>query len=410
MELYSKEGELLKDKFLKEFNKWFYTSGFYGTGDKPLKTPDNPTGKGITKGAAGRAINSLISGPNNLNAANNSKGTNLDYLDNAMSKGLGPKSIMGAIRSRVQNATSGSDGARLAVTPYDALHHQNPLGTYGPSLRMQNGLVRLDFFKRAQDDGFGFSETDTNLKGQSLDPRAHDAGTGGASKTGKQLKQLGERPVRELSAHPRNTNDPIVMPEKVFDSGSEMYDAAKPILEQNKIDTAIGIAADGPRRRFLNDVLAKEGQIPAGVDVFSKDVDTATIAKAQEFLRGRPDLVEGAMKAFDPKEARALIKKLSAASLIGVGMLGTAADAAETGLRTKVATETKDPADALQAAISAAAGTVGATGVGEVLGLPLELINMMIDQHRAGGAKPMGGRFAQKVKERKRAALRSKNK
>ena len=79
-------------------------------------------------------------------------------------------------------------------------------------------------------------------------------------------------------------------------------------------------------------------------------------------------------------------------------------------LRTKVATETKDPVDALQAAISGAAGTVGATGVGEALGLPLEVINMLIDQHRAGGATPMGGRSAQKAKERNRAALRRKNK
>jgi hypothetical protein len=400
---YSKEGEAVKDRFIKEYDSW--SSSFYGSGEKPLKTPSNPKGAGITKGAATRAANSLVGSTDDLNATNSRLGSNLDYVDNRMSQGASMKSIMGGLRGRVQKATSGSDGAALAVTPYDAMHHKNPLGTYGPALRMQNGVVRLDFLERAAEQGFYFSETDFNLKGHSLDPRSHDASVGGASKQ-SYARNFGERPVRELSSHPRGTGDSLILPQKEYSSGKEMFDEALPILQQNAQDVEIGKASDAPRRKFLNDVLVNEGQIPEGVDIFSADADPDSIKNAQNFLRKRPDLLKGAASVWDPKEARALIKKLSAASLIGVGMLGTAADAAETTLRTKVATETKDPADALQAAISAAAGTVGATGVGEVLGLPLEVINMLIDQHRAGGATPMGGRSAQKAKERKAASKR----
>ena len=43
--------------------------------------------------------------------------------------------------------------------------------------------------------------------------------------------------------------------------------------------------------------------------------------------------------------------------------------------------------DYLQAAISTAETGIGATGVGEALGVPLAAVNMMIDQHRDGGSK-----------------------
>ena len=376
---YSKEGEAVKDRFVKEFDSWF--AGFYGSGEKPLKTDTNPQGKGVTKGAATRAVNSLVGSTDDLNATNSKLGSNLDYVDNRMSKGDSMKSMVGGLRGRVQKATSGSDGARLAVTPYDALHHKNPLGTFGPALRMQNGIIRMDFLQMAADDGNFFAETDSNLAGHSFDPRSHDASVGGASKQ-SYARDYGERPVRELSAHPRGTADPLMLPQKKYSSGKEMYEAAKPILEQNAQDVEIGKASDAPRRQFLNEVLVKEGKIPEGVDIFNADTDPATIKKAQDFLRSRPDLLKGAAKVWDPKEARKLIKILAGSSLVAVGTFGTGVDAAETGLRTKLAAETKDPVDALQAMISGLATTTGATGIGEALGLPLEVVNMFIDTYR----------------------------
>jgi hypothetical protein len=400
---YNAEAERVKQRFIDQFTPWM--KDFYGTGDKPAVTPANPQGKGITKGAAVRTANSIAGMPAGVNPTNNRYGNVLDDLDNRLTKGDSVKSILGAFRGRVQKATSGSDGARLAVTPYDAMHHQNPLGTYGPSLRAQSPEVRLEFLERAADEGYFFSETDPNLKGHSLDPRSHDAGTGGAGKNAY-ARHYGERPVRELSAHPRGTGDPLILPDTEFKTGKEMYEAAKPILEQNALDVEIGKAADAPRRDFLNNVLNKE--FGTTLDYFGKETDESSIKQAQKFLRGRPDLLEGAAKVWTPKEARKLIAKLSAASLVGVGMLGTGADAAETAIRTKVAADTKDPVDALQAAISAASTTVGATGVGEILGIPLELVNMMIDQARGGGTKMNNTRSQVKARERKAAQQRRK--
>lgn len=389
---YSIESERVKQRFLDQVTPWM--KDFYGTGKKPT---------GINKGAVIRTVNSIAGMPEGVNPTNNRYGNVLDDLDNRLVRGDNVKSILGAFRSRVQNATSGSDGARLAVTPYDSIHHQNPLATYGPSMRRQTPEVRLDFLNRAADDGHFFSETDPNLKGNSVDPRSHDGNTGGNSKS-TYAKDFGERGVTELSMHRRGTNDPLVLPDREFKTGKEMYEAAKPILEQNALDVEIGKAADAPRRGFLNDVLNKE--FGTTLDYFGKETDAESIKQAQKFLRSRPDLLEGAAKVWTPKEARKLIAKLSAASLISVGMLGTTADAAETTLRTKVAIETKDPVDALQAAISGAAGTVGATGVGEALGLPLEIVNMLIDQHRSGGTQMKNTRSKVKAKERKEAQER----
>ena len=80
---------------------------------------------------------------------------------------------------------------------------------------------------------------------------------------------------------------------------------------------------------------------------------------------------------------RARIKALGIASM-APGFLGTAADAAETAARADVARKSGNPVDWLQAGISGVTTALGATGVGEVAGLPLELLNGSIDQHREG--------------------------
>ena len=390
---YSQEGEALKSKFKEMYDAW--SQQFYSTtGDKPAQTSSNPQGKGITKGAAKRGFKSFMLSPDEVH---------LDYVDNRLSKGASVKSIMGGLRGRVQKTSQGKLSP-YGVTPTDELHHMLPFGSYGTVIN-QNGSVRLDFFQRAEDEGLLFGDSRGNLKGHSLDPRAHTGGRGGAAKGTAVKAGYGLEGETALSGHPRGTTDPLVVPDKLYTSGRELFDAAKPVIETNRADVKIGLAADQPRREFLQKVLVSQGVVPDGVDIFGKDVDDASVAKAKKFLSGREDIMIGAAKAFDPKEAKALIKKLSAASLIGVGALGTAADAAETGLRTKVAAESKNPVDALQAAISAASTTVGATGVGEILGIPLEVVNMLIDQHRSGGAKQIRGRSGAK-----RAKLKARQK
>lgn len=301
---------------------------------------------------------------------------------------------MGGLRGRVQKRSQGKLSPH-GVTPTDELHHANPMGSYA-TIKNQSGSVRLDFFQLAQQEGYDFGDSPQQLHGHSLDPRAHTGGRGGASKGTAVKAGYGLDGETALSGHPRGTTDKLILPDRQYSSGSEMFEAAKPILEANRQDLQIGVAADKPRRQFINDILHKEGVIDPAIDIFSETTDEASVAKAKKFLSAREDIMIGAAKAFDPKEARALIKKLSAASLIGVGLLGTAADAAETGMRTKLAIESKDPVDALQAAISGAATAVGATGVGEVLGIPLEIVNVLIDQHRSGGASKIRGRSGAK--------------
>ncbi len=390
MDLYSKEGDDIKQRLFDQFEQWKQTEDYAGRN---------------WKSRAQRAIKSVAGMTDDANPSGAKSGGVIDYIDNSLTKGKKTSSIMAGLGARVQKATDAT--APLTVTPLDSMHHARPLDTYGPSLIMQNGVVRLDFLRGAADQGHFFSETIKNIGGGSLHPKAH-IGSTGKNKLARQFEAEGiSGPASpDLSSHRTETQLEL----KQFDSGSDMLKAAQPHFEHDILNAEIGKAADAPRRRMVTKILTSENIIDSDVDLFASDADPNQIKKAKEFLNKRPDLLRAIDSAIDPKEARALIKKLSAASLISVGMLGTAADAAETGLRTKVAAETKDPADALQAAISAAAGTVGATGVGEVLGLPLEVINMLIDQHRDGGAKPMGGRSAQKAEERNRAALRRQNK
>lgn len=368
---YSKEGEELKDRFLQQYNQW--SDEFYD-GNKIRRTPSNPEGKGITKGRAERGINSFISSPDNVH---------LNYVDNRLSKGATTKSIMGGLGGRVQNVSQG----RLSpygVTVWDEIHHGFPLGTYGPALRNQSGSIRLDFFNRVADAGYGghFGDGLLNVSGNSYDPRSHTGSRGGATKGSPIKAGYGLDGEGALSTHRRGTNDPLNLAPKPYGSGSEMFNAAEPIIKENLLDIEVGNAADAPRRRYFNEVLTRNGITPENYDAFAKGADPETNAAAKQFLESRPDLaIEGA-RIYDPREARKLIRKLSIASGIALGTLGTAADAAETGARGQLAAETKNPVDALQALISAATTTMGATGVGEVLGIPLEVVNMIIDTAR----------------------------
>jgi len=144
--------------------------------------------------------------------------------------------------------------------------------------------------------------------------------------------------------------------------------------------------------------LTKNGPFPS--DFTNADLETRKYALNSFLANEQPkiDANLAAVKEFDNwKEhtdgriadsaqgisPRARIKALAIASAVP-GFLGTAADAAETTARVDVARKSGNPVDWIQASISGITTATGATGVGEVFGLPLELLNGSIDQHREG--------------------------
>ena len=209
----------------------------------------------------------------------------LDYVDNRLSKNATIKSIMGGLGGRVQKLTDGGLSP-YAVTPTDTLHHLNPLSSYQDAARMQTPDVLNDWLKISSDQGTFYGESAGNLKGRSLDARAH---TGGRGKKGTKHNPTaaGSGPDGDsrFSAHPRGTADPTVkLGNRIYGSGQEMFDAAKDIRATHLNDTKIGIAADQTRRNTANRFLREAGVIDADVDAFSADASEATIAKAKKFF------------------------------------------------------------------------------------------------------------------------------
>ena len=364
---YSKEGDAVKQRLFDAFGEWEKTEDYAGR---------------KWKSRAQRAIKSVAGMTDDANPSGAKSGGVIDYIDNSLSKGKKTSSIMAGLGARVQNATDAT--APLTVTPLDSMHHIRPLDTYGPSLRMQNGIVRLDFLLGAADQGHYFSETFGNIGGGSLHPKAHIGSTGKNTLARIfEAEGISGPASPNLSAHRTETQLDL----KQFDSGSDMLKAAQPHFEHDVFNAEVGKAADAPRRRMVTEILTSENIIDSGVDLFAEGADPGQIKKAKAFLNERPDLLRAIDAAIDPKEARKLIKVLAGSSLLAVGVFGTGVDAAETALRTKLAAETKDPVDTLQAMISGLATTTGATGIGEVLGLPLEVVNMFIDTYREDGFK-----------------------
>ena len=103
-----------------------------------------------------------------------------------------------------------------------------------------------------------------------------------------------------------------------------------------------------------------------------------------DYLQPSPAVQNVLDDTFKPKLSLRTKAKLAAAASLVAGMLGTAADAAETAIRFDIARQSNNPLDYLQAGISAATTALGATNVGDVAGVPLELLNGSIGQHREG--------------------------
>lgn len=144
--------------------------------------------------------------------------------------------------------------------------------------------------------------------------------------------------------------------------------------------------------------LTKDGPFPS--DFTNADLETRKYALNRFLANEQPkiDANLAAVKEFDNWREhtngriadvakgispRARIKALGIASM-APGLLGTAADAAETTARVDLARKSGNPVDWLQAGISGVTTFTGATGVLEPIGVPLEGLNVSIDQHREG--------------------------
>lgn len=91
-------------------------------------------------------------------------------------------------------------------------------------------------------------------------------------------------------------------------------------------------------------------------------------------------------------------RNLALFGLGAVGWAGTAASAAETGMRTKLAMETKDPLDIAQAGLSGLSTAGDVLGpVGEIVSTPADVLNVAIDRRREMGNKSTAGRVMEAI-------------
>ena len=380
MDSYSNEGFQVKMRFKQQFDKWL--GEFYDESKKPR------SGKGITYGRAQRGFQSFMMSPDEVH---------LDYVDNRMSKGAETRSIMGGLGGRVQKLTQGSTSP-YAPTPTDQMHHLNTLSSYAPALK-QSPKVLQEFLDISAKEGVVYGEGAGNLGGQALDARAH---TGGRGKKGTMHNPtaagVGQEGVSSLSAHPRGTMDADVkLPDKVYSSGQEMFDAAAPIRAQHAQDTLIGKAADQTRRDAANKLLQDSGILPKGTDVFAPDADLKDIDAAKKFFSESDEYLTKVAEAFDPSLAKAVKGVGSFRSVLALlPFVGQAAGAADVVERTKKATETGNKTDALQASLAAAGMTPG-------VGIAADVANLVIDAYRFKGShnRIRGRSGAQKALQRR---------
>ena len=185
----------------------------------------------------------------------------------------------------------------LRRLPTDRIHHGTPLEIGNILQEMPDEQLRR-VLTELGDEGYYFGDTDANVRGGSFDERAH---TGARPKASASKivypNTVGEPGLREVSAHPRGTRDKLFDIDARPTTAEEAKGVIRPLLEQGKEDFQRGVIADTPRRNYINQQLVEKGVIEQGVDIFSSDIDDATLKRARPFLQS-DELQEGAAKAF----------------------------------------------------------------------------------------------------------------
>lgn len=138
------------------------------------------------------------------------------------------------------------------------------------------------------------------------------------------------------------------------------------------------------------------------VDIF-KDGITLTPAEVKQWDKVTKT---GKLGSFPKEKAAYLLKEVvnktpskltkglkfaTAASLLGIGALGTGASIADTIQRTNKARETGSRLDKLQAGIAGLSAATGATGIGEIVSTPADITNLFLDAARFKRDGPMLG-------------------
>ena len=286
----------------------------------------------------------------------------------------------------------------LRRIPTDRIHHLTPLEL----ANIVENMPDNELFTLLQDyekEGYFFGDTDENVRGGSFDERAH---TGARPKASKSKivypNELGEPGLREMSAHPRGTRDTIFDVEAKPTTAAEAREIITPLLKQGEADIQRGIIADTPRRAYINQQLVEKGVIEQGVDIFSANIDDATLKKAAPYLSSA-EMQKGAALAFKTPTLdfkgggatlnRAALTGLAVAGVAALGPLGTAASAAELAGRTQIAGETNDPADQFQAGLAGASLVADVASyvpplapIGEAVSTAADAANIGIDVYR----------------------------
>lgn len=286
-------------------------------------------------------------------------------------------------------------------------HHMSAFGAISGALENQSPERRLELLNRAIDEGFitgmdpkGIGPIRTSIH----KPIAHQGDYSG-KKPGYKVDTFSNTDDIEdiwtsLKASLQQQQGSFFNARN-HQSTQDLVSASKGVFGSDlitELDLPMDIRAEASKAA---DPIA--GKINNIINEFSGN-DTKIQNNAKRLLETLPDKQINAISKLGMR--RRMIQGLGITSAAALGTFGTAADAYETYERTKLAAETNDPIDKLQAGISATSTITGATGVGEVIGLPLEATNILIDQYRAGGAAPMAGRSGQKLIERKEAQQR----
>ena len=185
----------------------------------------------------------------------------------------------------------------LRRTETDRIHHGTPLET-GAILENMPPDQLYEYLVDAEKEGVYFGDSDQNTRGGSFDEREH---TGARPKKSKSKtvypNEFGPDGVTSMSGHPRGTRDPFYnIPDRPT-TAVEAKKVLKPLLEQNAIDQDLARQVADPRRTFINNQLIEQGIIESGVDIFSADIDDATLKKVAPVLK-QPDMQRRVAEAF----------------------------------------------------------------------------------------------------------------
>ena len=309
MPSFSKEGADLKTRLLQIYNDW--EPQFYD-GTRIRKTTDNPQGKGITKSRSHRGLYSLLLSPDEVH---------LDYLDKRLVKGDSVKSIMGGLGGRVQKLTQGASSP-YGLTPTDSLHHGNNHSSYGSTARKQNQSVLRNWLQISADNGTVYGEGAQNLLGNSLEARSHVGSRGKPGTAFNPTLTEGPDGQTEYSAHPRGTVDAdVAIPDKLYESGQDMYAAGEGVRKIHKSDAKLGILADTPRRESLIKDGISADILKLGEDPFSPNAPPELRARFKKWVGSSKTAMTNAAKAWNPELAMKASKDFNVNGLGAVGGL-----------------------------------------------------------------------------------------